>query len=76
MLRRIVLDQPHVRLLDGVGVDGLTFRAGATRPVVTGVRLTGVDQPSTLAADLVVVANGRQSRLPAWLEAGGVELPE
>jgi 2-polyprenyl-6-methoxyphenol hydroxylase-like FAD-dependent oxidoreductase len=76
VLRRAVLAQSGVRLLDGAAVEGLTFGADTEPPVVTGVRLAGTETSSPLAADIVVVANGRQSRLPSWLGAGGVELPE
>src|SRR5262249_58776221 len=63
-------------------VDGLIRGAGDDARVV-GVRLRSctaddeVDEcGAELAADLVVVADGRNSRLPAWLAALGYEPPE
>ncbi|MDQ6698193.1 MAG: FAD-dependent oxidoreductase [Actinomycetota bacterium] len=76
VLRRAVLAERGVRLLDGVAVGGLTFGAGTGRPSVAGVQLAGPHTTGPLAADLVVVANGRQSRLPSWLAAADIDLPE
>jgi 2-polyprenyl-6-methoxyphenol hydroxylase-like FAD-dependent oxidoreductase len=75
VLRRAVLAQDHVRLLDGVTVEALTFAQASGTPTVTGVR-TGGRHSGALNADLIAVANGRRSSLPAWLAAGGVEVPE
>ena len=71
VLRRIVLDAPHVQLRDGVTVDGVEIAPGTN--IVTGVRL---QDGTTIYADLVVAANGRRSAVPTWLEAKGVEVPE
>ena len=78
VLRRAVLAQDRVCLLDGVVVDGLTFAmgTGTGERTVTGVRLAGDRGGTDLDTDMVVVANGRRSNLPAWLAAIEVELPE
>jgi 2-polyprenyl-6-methoxyphenol hydroxylase-like FAD-dependent oxidoreductase len=50
------------------------FDAGAQR--VTGVLLDGdTDRPEFVAADLVVDAAGRGTRLPVWLEQWGYQRP-
>jgi 2-polyprenyl-6-methoxyphenol hydroxylase-like FAD-dependent oxidoreductase len=68
VLRRAVLAQPGVELLDGVTVDGLTATAG---PIP---RITGVDG---FAADLVVDARGPRSSSDAWFTAiGAPPVPE
>jgi 2-polyprenyl-6-methoxyphenol hydroxylase-like FAD-dependent oxidoreductase len=72
---------PNVRIRRGVDVDGL-IRGSGDRSGVGGVRLWA--RPAghevqrmreELAADLVVVADGRNSRLPDWLIALGYEPP-
>jgi 2-polyprenyl-6-methoxyphenol hydroxylase-like FAD-dependent oxidoreductase len=72
VLRRSVLAEPHVQLLDGVTVEGLESEPGD--PVrVTGVRTTD----GVLPADIVVAANGRRSPVSAWLtSAGAGAVPE
>ena len=72
---------PNVRIRQGVDVAGL-IRGPGVGAGVAGVRLRprpareGADRGSTeLAADLVVVADGRNSRLPDWLIALGYEPP-
>jgi 2-polyprenyl-6-methoxyphenol hydroxylase-like FAD-dependent oxidoreductase len=72
VLRRAVLGERGITLERGVVVAGLESDGGSP-PTVTGVRLQ--DGPA-MGADLVVVANGRRSPLPAWLAAIGVEIPE
>ena len=72
-LRRL----PQVHFLVGQDVAGLCTDEANRR--VTGVRLlrrgeTGRPEEE-LAADLVVDASGRGSKLPAWLEALGYEAP-
>ncbi len=67
VLRRTVQTEGRVRFLSGVAVEGLLADPG-TPPVVRGVRLVG---GGTLTADLVVVAGGRRSTLPDWLDAIG-----
>jgi 2-polyprenyl-6-methoxyphenol hydroxylase-like FAD-dependent oxidoreductase len=73
---------PNVRIRQGADVAGL-IRGPGDGPCVAGVRLrsrTADDEVDSggaeLAADLVVVADGRNSRLPAWLAALGYEPPE
>src|SRR3954467_2412516 len=68
VLRRTVLEAPHVRLMDGVAVDSLIGGDG----VVRGVRTDA----GPFDADLVVAANGRRGDVPAWLAAVGVDCPE
>jgi 2-polyprenyl-6-methoxyphenol hydroxylase-like FAD-dependent oxidoreductase len=73
---------PNVRIQQGADVSGL-IRGPGDGGRVAGVRLQSrtadaeVDRGGAeLAADLVVVADGRNSRLPEWLTALGVEPPE
>ena len=80
-VRRRVAAIANVRIQQGADVAGLIRGPGGAR--VTGVRLRSraaedeVDcRGAELAADLVVVADGRNSRLPDWLTALGYEPPE
>jgi 2-polyprenyl-6-methoxyphenol hydroxylase-like FAD-dependent oxidoreductase len=73
---------PNVRIRQGADVTGLIRRPGDGNSVA-GVRLrarrTGLEairHGEELAADLVVVADGRNSRLPDWLTALGYERPQ
>jgi 2-polyprenyl-6-methoxyphenol hydroxylase-like FAD-dependent oxidoreductase len=73
---------PNVRIRQRVDVDGL-IRDPGDRCGVAGVRLWarptdhgGRRVREELAADLVVVADGRNSRLPDWLVALGYEPPQ
>jgi 2-polyprenyl-6-methoxyphenol hydroxylase-like FAD-dependent oxidoreductase len=71
MLRRHILETGLAELRDGILVTGLEGTPGA-RPRIRGVRLRergGREQ--TLAADLVIDASGRRSKLAAWLAALG-----
>jgi 2-polyprenyl-6-methoxyphenol hydroxylase-like FAD-dependent oxidoreductase len=72
VLRRAALADGSVELRTGVAVAGLVATQGE-RPHVTGVRLA---DGSTVDADLVVVAVGRRSALPEWLEQLGVRVPD
>jgi 2-polyprenyl-6-methoxyphenol hydroxylase-like FAD-dependent oxidoreductase len=78
-VRRQVGALPNVQLRGGVEVAGL-LAAPVGRSIV-GVRLRMADgQPrgqaeQTLAADLVAVADGRNSRLPGWLVGLGYAAP-
>jgi 2-polyprenyl-6-methoxyphenol hydroxylase-like FAD-dependent oxidoreductase len=75
VLRRAVLAQPGVEVRTGVAVAGLVAdpaRHGGP-PAVRGVRLR---DGAVVDADVVVVAGGRRSPLPAWLADGGVTIPE
>lgn len=49
------------------------FDAAAHR--VTGVLVAGDDDPTEVAADLVVDAAGRGTRLPVWMEQWGYQRP-
>ncbi|TDC20499.1 hypothetical protein E1265_21945 [Streptomyces sp. 8K308] len=70
-LRRRTLALDNLRLVNG-RVRGLTF----TGDRVSGVRYAGAGGEDVLAADLVVDATGRASRIGAWLtEAGWPEPP-
>jgi 2-polyprenyl-6-methoxyphenol hydroxylase-like FAD-dependent oxidoreductase len=81
-VRGRVASLPNVRIRQGVDVAGLIHGPG-DGGVVTGVRLrarsAGLEanrRGEVLAADLVVVADGRSSRLPDWLTALGYEPPQ
>jgi len=79
VLRGVVMEQPGVRLLDGVAVSGLRHQLApdaAAPPVVTGVDATCDGTAVSFEADLVVVANGRRSILPTWLSDIGVAVGE
>jgi 2-polyprenyl-6-methoxyphenol hydroxylase-like FAD-dependent oxidoreductase len=73
---------PNARIRQGVDVTGLIHGPGGGARVA-GVRLRGRPpgleadrRGAELAADLVVVADGRNSRLPDWLTALGYEPPQ
>lgn len=68
VLRRAALAEGRVEFRTGVAVDGLLHLASSSQPFVSGVHLA--DGTST-ACDLVVVATGRRSMLPEWLEGIG-----
>lgn len=70
-IRRRVLEDPAVTVLDGTRVTGLALDARRER--VVGVQAEG---RGTLKADLVVIAAGRHSRLPDWLTEAGLGVPE
>ncbi|MFE9040208.1 FAD-dependent oxidoreductase [Streptomyces sp. NPDC012421] len=76
LVRRRVLADPRITLVEGTETVGLTGTAAR----VTGVRLrergagTG-QEPRTLAADLVVDASGRSTKATDWLAAIGAEAP-
>jgi 2-polyprenyl-6-methoxyphenol hydroxylase-like FAD-dependent oxidoreductase len=81
-VRRRVAALPNVRIHQGADVAGL-IRGPGDEARVTGIRIRPrmVDNEldrlgAELAADLVVVADGRNSRLPEWLTALGYEPPE
>ncbi|MCU0667853.1 MAG: FAD-dependent monooxygenase [Myxococcota bacterium] len=76
-LRQHVLATGLVEFRDGVEVTGFVADDGnGTPPRVRGVRMRvrGSDETS-LAADLVVDASGRRTRLGDWLVAIGAPLP-
>jgi 2-polyprenyl-6-methoxyphenol hydroxylase-like FAD-dependent oxidoreductase len=73
---------PNVLIRQGTDVVGL-IREPSDRDRVAGVRLRSRSADAELdrggaelAADLVVVADGRNSRLPEWLTALGYEAPQ
>ena len=72
VLRRVVLADPTVSLLDGHTVTSLSWTAGSP-PVVTGVVL---DDGAEIAADLVVAAGGRRCDVPHLLEPLDIDLEE
>ncbi|GAA1422399.1 FAD-binding monooxygenase [Catellatospora coxensis] len=74
-LRARVRALPNVTYLERTDIVGLV----AARGRITGARVQGHDaeQPTTLAADLVVDATGRGSRTARWLrELGYAAVPE
>jgi 2-polyprenyl-6-methoxyphenol hydroxylase-like FAD-dependent oxidoreductase len=81
-VRRRVAALPNVRIHQGADVAGLILGPGGGAGVA-GVRLRspaavadGDRGGSEFDADLVAVADGRNSRLPEWLTALGYEPPE
>ena len=70
-LRRAVLEERSVRVVDGVRVTGYDGKPGDP-PLVTGV----LTSEGPIAADLVVDAMGRRSATPAWLEQLGARRGE
>ena len=73
-IRSRLRSQAGVQIEERCSVAGLLTSADGTR--VTGVRVTDGGGERELAADLVVDATGRTSKLPAWLEALGYPAPE
>lgn len=77
-IRERVLAHPRVEVLQATEAVGLTGSAERVTGVL--VRRRGGDphpdqEPTRLAADLVVDASGRSSRVPDWLESLGVARP-
>ncbi|HYN95126.1 MAG TPA: FAD-dependent oxidoreductase [Pilimelia sp.] len=73
LVRTRVAAHPRIRTVCGVRVDDLSW--SADRRTVTGVRgRSRAGEPVVHAADLVVDASGRHSRLPSWL-AGSTGAP-
>ncbi|MFL6194658.1 MAG: FAD-dependent oxidoreductase [Thermoanaerobaculia bacterium] len=76
-IRRHLLEDSKIQILDRREVAGLVMDEGGTR--VEGVRVRPRGQEDgdvTLRADLVVDVSGRGSKAPEWLEAAGYERPE
>ena len=71
-IRRRALAIPNVELIRR-GVAGPQYEPAEER--VTGVLLEADDESSAIAADLVVDATGRGTRLPVWLEEWGFGRP-
>jgi 2-polyprenyl-6-methoxyphenol hydroxylase-like FAD-dependent oxidoreductase len=67
VFRRILLDEPDVRLVEDATVEGLV----GSPDRITGVRFHGQDHP----ADLVIDASGRRSPLATWLDGIGAPPP-
>jgi 2-polyprenyl-6-methoxyphenol hydroxylase-like FAD-dependent oxidoreductase len=74
VLRRAVLEQEGVRFRGAAGVLGLCVEPSPTPPRIRGLKLREgpAGAAEELAADLVVDAAGRRSRLPRWLEEAGL----
>lgn len=68
LLRRSVLADGQVCMHTGVAVTGLLADRGPARPHVVGLVFA---DGTTYRADLTVVASGRRSALPEWLDALG-----
>jgi 2-polyprenyl-6-methoxyphenol hydroxylase-like FAD-dependent oxidoreductase len=81
-VRRRVAALSNVRIHQGAPVAGLILGPGdGSRVAGVRIRPRRVDTEfervgAELAADLVVVADGRNSRLPEWLTAVGYDPPE
>jgi 2-polyprenyl-6-methoxyphenol hydroxylase-like FAD-dependent oxidoreductase len=73
-LRRYVRRSPNIDLVCGVVVNGLRARPGKP-PRVHGVRVVAGGKSRSIAADLVVDASGRGSRVGDWLEGVGAPRP-
>ncbi|MGI5336044.1 FAD-dependent oxidoreductase [Streptomyces sp. CA-181903] len=79
VVRRRVLADPRIRLVEGTEVTGLVGDADRVRGVRLRARGAGRagEEPGTLAADLVLDASGRSSKAPGWLaELGAEPAPE
>jgi len=79
-VRRRVAALPNVRIRQGADVAGLIRGPGGARVAGVWLRSRAAEDEvdyrgAELAADLVVVADGRNSRLPDWLTALGYEAP-
>jgi 2-polyprenyl-6-methoxyphenol hydroxylase-like FAD-dependent oxidoreductase len=74
VVRNAILVRPGVRLVAGAGVVELTAEAGAP-PAVSGLRYEVNGEVTTLEADLVVDASGRNSKAVEWLESIGASRP-
>ncbi len=69
VLRRHAIADGGVSFRTGIGVHGLTASSSIDAlPLVTGAML---EDGTTIAADLTIVAAGRRSALPVWLTAIG-----
>jgi 2-polyprenyl-6-methoxyphenol hydroxylase-like FAD-dependent oxidoreductase len=77
VVRERVLAHPTVTVVQGTDVVGLTGSAQRITGVVLRERggASPALGPTELAADLVVDASGRSSRMPGWLEELGVGRP-
>jgi 2-polyprenyl-6-methoxyphenol hydroxylase-like FAD-dependent oxidoreductase len=76
VLREAVLAQPGVEVRSGVAVAGLVADpapADGDPPTVRGVRR---GDGGVVEGDIVVLAGGRRSPVPAWLAGVGATIPE
>lgn len=72
VLRQSVLEAGKATFRSGVAVKALTsVDDDAKSPTVNGVV---IDDDSSIRSDLVIVADGRRSSLPKWLQGIGVSL--
>lgn len=80
VVRRRVLELPHVSVRQGVRVQGLARREAPGEPDRWTVQLADSSRSgagrSDLDVDLVVDASGRSTRMPHWLAELGVPVPE
>jgi 2-polyprenyl-6-methoxyphenol hydroxylase-like FAD-dependent oxidoreductase len=75
VIRKHVGRLPNVKFLHGVKVVGLVTETDASHVRVRGVEYTlESDAKETLAADLVIDASGKHTKLPELLRAQGVEI--
>ena len=72
VLHRAVLEESGIGYRDGCKVEGVLADEG----VITGVRVRTRAGEESIAADLVVDAGGRRSKLARWLEAAGFPKPD
>jgi 2-polyprenyl-6-methoxyphenol hydroxylase-like FAD-dependent oxidoreductase len=73
-LASVAQSTPRLTIRRGVAVEGLEVGA-ATDPAIPHVTGVRTEKGETIAADLVVDATGRRSRLPSWLAAIGARPP-
>jgi len=77
ILRQRVQALPQIRFLYHQEVIDLTATADRTRIIGVQIRERGqIEQQVQIAADLVIEASGRSSKLPQWLCALGYKVPE
>ncbi|HEX2910653.1 MAG TPA: FAD-dependent monooxygenase [Chloroflexia bacterium] len=78
--RRHLMKQPGLRFVQDCEVVGLEMNASGTH--VTGIKVRNRNgaildtTETTLTADLVVDASGRDSKAPEWLESLGYPVPQ
>ncbi|HZN16138.1 MAG TPA: FAD-dependent oxidoreductase [Acidimicrobiales bacterium] len=70
VLRNAALQQDHVNIRTGVGIDGVTMSSPG---VVNGVHL---DTGERVEGDFVIASTGRRGDVPGWLGAHGIDVPE
>ncbi|WEH20171.1 monooxygenase [Streptomyces sp. VNUA24] len=76
LVRRRVLAEPSVTLVEGTETVGLTGDAARVRGVLVRERGDGArGEQREIAADLVIDASGRGTKAPRWLAALGAQAP-